>query len=395
MPTCRWRASGAPDSARRCSSTRSCRCPRAPRTAVTYDPAVLRRSGTGSRTASPAGLQLGRSSIPTRTRAISPTRSAFPSSRLRRVWVGADDDVIKPGSTPDDSVFRVFVYASFIPLHGLEHVVRAAHLLEQHDDGIRIEIVGAGDTEATDPAARRRARRPERAVPRSPSLRRAPQPDGGEPCVPRDLRHVGKGAARHPEQGVRRARRGAGGHHRRHAGRARGAHPRGHRVAVRARRSARAGRLDPGPPRRAGCSGADRPAWVTSCSSRSSVSTRSRPISRPSCSRCSDARRPVDACATSRSTCPSSIPSPRTTRGGDPGSPSGSTSRGATRLFRGHDQPRPARRPRVLRPPAPRDPPGAGRARGAPRHRRVLLLPLLVSRPEAARAPLRGGVPLG
>ena len=71
-----------------------------------------------------------------------------PSSRLRRVWVGADDDVIKPGSTPDDSVFRVFVYASFIPLHGLEHVVRAAHLLEQHDDGIRIEIVGAGDTEA-------------------------------------------------------------------------------------------------------------------------------------------------------------------------------------------------------------------------------------------------------
>ena len=115
-----------------------------------------------------------------------------PSSRLRRVWVGADDDVIKPGPTPrpDDPVFRVFVYASFIPLHGLEHVVRAAHLLEQHDDGIRIEIVGAGDTEAR---IRRLAseldvqsvqflgRRPYEEL---PSL------DGGEPCMPRDLRHV-------------------------------------------------------------------------------------------------------------------------------------------------------------------------------------------------------------
>ena len=71
-----------------------------------------------------------------------------PWSRLRRVWVGADDDVIKPGPTPDDSVFRVFVYASFIPLHGLQHVVRAAHLIERDHDDIRIDIVGGGDTEA-------------------------------------------------------------------------------------------------------------------------------------------------------------------------------------------------------------------------------------------------------
>jgi glycosyltransferase involved in cell wall biosynthesis len=71
-----------------------------------------------------------------------------PWSRLRRVWVGADDEVIQPGPTPDDSVFRVFVYASFIPLHGLQHVVRAAHLIEQEHDDIRVEIVGGGDTEA-------------------------------------------------------------------------------------------------------------------------------------------------------------------------------------------------------------------------------------------------------
>jgi glycosyltransferase involved in cell wall biosynthesis len=33
-------------------------------------------------------------------------------------------------------------------LHGLEHVVRAAHLIEAEHDDIRIEIVGAGDTES-------------------------------------------------------------------------------------------------------------------------------------------------------------------------------------------------------------------------------------------------------
>ena len=118
--------------------------------------------------------------------------------------------MIKPGSIrPDDSVFRVFVYASFIPLHGLEHVVRAAHLLEQHDDGIRIEIVGGGDTEAR---IRRLASeldvRSVQFLGRRP-YEELPDLDGGEPCVPRDLRHVRQGAARHPEQGVRRAARAA------------------------------------------------------------------------------------------------------------------------------------------------------------------------------------------
>ncbi|HTD50954.1 MAG TPA: glycosyltransferase [Acidimicrobiia bacterium] len=66
--------------------------------------------------------------------------------RLRRVWVGADDDVMQPGPPPAEAPFRVFVYASFIPLHGLEHVVRAAHLLERANEDVLIDIAGSGVT---------------------------------------------------------------------------------------------------------------------------------------------------------------------------------------------------------------------------------------------------------
>lgn len=71
-----------------------------------------------------------------------------PRRKLRRVWVGADDDVMRPGPPPDDTVFRVFVYGSFVPLHGLEHVVRAAHALERRGEEVEIDIVGDGQTEA-------------------------------------------------------------------------------------------------------------------------------------------------------------------------------------------------------------------------------------------------------
>ena len=67
--------------------------------------------------------------------------------KLRRVWVGADDDVMRPGPRPADTEFRVFVYGSFVPLQGFEHVVRAAHLLEQRGEAITVDIVGSGQTE--------------------------------------------------------------------------------------------------------------------------------------------------------------------------------------------------------------------------------------------------------
>jgi glycosyltransferase involved in cell wall biosynthesis len=72
-----------------------------------------------------------------------------PSRKMRRVWVGADDDVMHPTPQPIADDFRVFVCASFIPLHGLEHVIRAAYLLEQTGEAARVDIVGSGATEAS------------------------------------------------------------------------------------------------------------------------------------------------------------------------------------------------------------------------------------------------------
>jgi glycosyltransferase involved in cell wall biosynthesis len=68
---------------------------------------------------------------------------------LRRVWVGADDDVMRPRPLAAHDGFRVFVYASFIPLHGLEHVVRAAALLEARREMVTVDIVGGGATESS------------------------------------------------------------------------------------------------------------------------------------------------------------------------------------------------------------------------------------------------------
>ena len=71
----------------------------------------------------------------------------IPPDRLRRIWVGADDDVMRPGPPPHNSRFRVFVYSSFIPLHGLEYVVRAASALERSGEDVAIDVVGSGETE--------------------------------------------------------------------------------------------------------------------------------------------------------------------------------------------------------------------------------------------------------
>ncbi len=75
------------------------------------------------------------------------SRVGVPRRKLRRVWVGSDDDVMRPAPFREATPFRVFVYASFIPLHGLEHVVRAAHLLDRAGEELRIDVVGSGATE--------------------------------------------------------------------------------------------------------------------------------------------------------------------------------------------------------------------------------------------------------
>jgi glycosyltransferase involved in cell wall biosynthesis len=68
-------------------------------------------------------------------------------AKLRVVPVGADEDVMRPQpSLASRDPFRVFFYGSFIPLHGVEHIVEAAYLLERAGTPIEISLVGAGQT---------------------------------------------------------------------------------------------------------------------------------------------------------------------------------------------------------------------------------------------------------
>lgn len=73
-------------------------------------------------------------------------RYGIPLERLRRVPVGSDDEVFRPRpKTGTAGTFLVGFVGTFIPLHGLEHIVRAAKRLEGTPD-VRFAILGRGQT---------------------------------------------------------------------------------------------------------------------------------------------------------------------------------------------------------------------------------------------------------
>jgi glycosyltransferase involved in cell wall biosynthesis len=73
----------------------------------------------------------------------------IPEKKFYRVWVGADDEVMYPAKHKDKrerSGFIVIFYGYFIPLHGLEHIIEAARILQAEDKNVRFVIVGGGQT---------------------------------------------------------------------------------------------------------------------------------------------------------------------------------------------------------------------------------------------------------
>jgi glycosyltransferase involved in cell wall biosynthesis len=70
-------------------------------------------------------------------------------ARFRLVPTGADDRIFHPSNAkgPDDGLFRVLYYGTFIPNHGVEYIVQAARILK-HESDIRFELVGDGPTKA-------------------------------------------------------------------------------------------------------------------------------------------------------------------------------------------------------------------------------------------------------
>ena len=76
------------------------------------------------------------------------TALGVPRRKLRTVWVGADDEVLRPRPRGDVPGFRVLFVGSYIPLHGVDTIVRAAHLLERAGEAVEVVLVGGGQTYA-------------------------------------------------------------------------------------------------------------------------------------------------------------------------------------------------------------------------------------------------------
>ena len=68
------------------------------------------------------------------------------AKRIQRVFVGVEPERFPPAPSPtpkaDGEPFNVLFYGQFIPLHGIDTVVRAAKLTE--DDNIRWHLIGTG-----------------------------------------------------------------------------------------------------------------------------------------------------------------------------------------------------------------------------------------------------------
>ena len=73
-------------------------------------------------------------------------RFRIDEARLVTVPVGADETIFYSDESEDESgrqVLDVLFFGKFIPLHGIETIVRAAGLLRKHQE-IRFELVGTG-----------------------------------------------------------------------------------------------------------------------------------------------------------------------------------------------------------------------------------------------------------
>ncbi len=67
------------------------------------------------------------------------------TDKMRRLFLAVDDSVIhpRPRQRTNDE-FLVHFHGEFIPFHGVQHILRAAKLLE--DDGVQFQIIGRGLT---------------------------------------------------------------------------------------------------------------------------------------------------------------------------------------------------------------------------------------------------------
>jgi glycosyltransferase involved in cell wall biosynthesis len=68
----------------------------------------------------------------------------LPDARLRHLYVGCNEDMFFPRlANRSNDQFRVLYYSSYLPLHGVEHIVTAAGMLRDREN-LRFRLIGQG-----------------------------------------------------------------------------------------------------------------------------------------------------------------------------------------------------------------------------------------------------------
>lgn len=72
------------------------------------------------------------------------TEFNLPREKFRRIWVGVPDEEMERVTTErEPNKFKVTFFGTYIPLQGVEFIIRAAKLLESHSD-IVFTLIGSG-----------------------------------------------------------------------------------------------------------------------------------------------------------------------------------------------------------------------------------------------------------
>lgn len=73
------------------------------------------------------------------------TTFGVPEAKLRVLYAGCDEQHFRPLDAPEPNPPVVLFYGSFLPLHGVDVIVQAAHLMRS--EPVRFRIVGKGHSE--------------------------------------------------------------------------------------------------------------------------------------------------------------------------------------------------------------------------------------------------------
>ena len=69
----------------------------------------------------------------------------LPRPLFKKLYVGTNSEVMKPlGTRPENSIFTVHFYGNYIPLQGVEYIIKAAAILRNEE--IVFNIIGRGQT---------------------------------------------------------------------------------------------------------------------------------------------------------------------------------------------------------------------------------------------------------